>query len=150
MFFSLKNSVAKLIAFWAICLVLPVWAGHYTFDPILLANNNINANDTDLSLFEQGGQLPGTYQVDIFLGDEKVDSTNVTFHAVKSPTGEYSLQSCLTKEQLSRYGVDVDNYPELLPPEKIFSRISKQANVLIWRQFHRPVKSLSFMLCGWC
>ncbi|EKA27187.1 outer membrane usher protein PsaC, partial [Yersinia enterocolitica subsp. enterocolitica WA-314] len=127
MFFSLKNSVAKLIAFWAICLVLPVWAGHYTFDPILLANNNINANDTDLSLFEQGGQLPGTYQVDIFLGDEKVDSTNVTFHAVKSPTGEYSLQSCLTKEQLSRYGVDVDNYPELLPPEKNIQQ-DKQAS----------------------
>lgn len=128
MFFSLKNSVAKLIAFWAICLVLPVWAGHYTFDPILLANNNINANaNTDLSLFEQGGQLPGTYQVDIFLGDEKMDSTNVTFQAVKSPTGEYSLQSCLTKEQLSRYGVDVDNYPELLPPEKNIQQ-DKQAS----------------------
>ncbi|EOA2959229.1 fimbrial polyadhesin usher MyfC [Yersinia enterocolitica] len=99
------------------CLVFPVWAGHYTFDPILLADNNINAN-TNISLFEQGGQLPGTYLVDIFLGDEKVDSTNVTFHSVKSPTGEYSLQSCLTKEQLSRYGVAVDNYPELLPPAK--------------------------------
>ncbi|EKN4186517.1 fimbrial biogenesis outer membrane usher protein [Yersinia enterocolitica] len=110
------------------CLVLPVWAGHYTFDPILLANNNINANaNTDLSLFEQGGQLPGTYQVDIFLGDEKMDSTNVTFQAVKSPTGEYSLQSCLTKEQLSRYGVDVDNYPELLPPEKNIQQ-DKQAS----------------------
>ncbi|WP_186367879.1 fimbrial polyadhesin usher MyfC [Yersinia kristensenii] len=99
------------------CLVFPVWAGHYTFDPILLADNNINAN-TNISLFEQGGQLPGTYLVDIFLGDEKVDSINVTFHSVKSPTGEYSLQSCLTKEQLSRYGVAVDNYPELLPPAK--------------------------------
>ncbi|OWF75485.1 usher protein [Yersinia kristensenii] len=98
-------------------MVFPVWAGHYTFDPILLADNNINAN-TNISLFEQGGQLPGTYLVDIFLGDEKVDSTNVTFHSVKSPTGEYSLQSCLTKEQLSRYGVAVDNYPELLPPAK--------------------------------
>ncbi|CQH12798.1 outer membrane usher protein psaC [Yersinia enterocolitica] len=42
----------------------------------------------------------------------------MTFHSVKSPTGEYSLQSCLTKEQLSRYGVAVDNYPELLPPAK--------------------------------
>lgn len=149
--FFLKNLVVKLIAFLAICLVFPVWASRYTFDPTLLADNNINTNtNTDLSLFEQGGQLPGTYLVDIFLGDEKVDSTNVTFHSVKSPAGEYSLQSCLTKEQLSRYGVDVDNYPDLLPPEKIFSRMSKQANVLIWRRFHRPVKSLSFMLCGWC
>ncbi|MBW5823591.1 fimbrial biogenesis outer membrane usher protein [Yersinia kristensenii] len=98
-------------------MIFPVWAGHYSFDPILL--NNINANtNADLSLFEQGGQLPGTYLVDIILGGEKVDSTNVAFHSVKSPTGEYSLQSCLTKEQLSRYGVDVDNYPELLPPAK--------------------------------
>ncbi|HHX7270697.1 TPA: fimbrial polyadhesin usher MyfC [Yersinia enterocolitica] len=101
------------------CLVFPVWASRYTFDPTLLADNNINTNtNTDLSLFEQGGQLPGTYLVDIILGGEKVDSTNVAFHSVKSPTGEYSLQSCLTKEQLSRYGVDVDNYPELLPPAK--------------------------------
>lgn len=119
MFFFLRNSVVKLIAFLAMCLVFPVWAGHYSFDPTLLVGNNINANTkTDLSLFEQGGQLPGTYLVDIFLGDEKVDSTNVTFHAAKSPAGEYSLQSCLTKDQLSRYGVDVDNYPELLPPAK--------------------------------
>ncbi len=73
MFFFLKNSVVKLIAFLAICLVFPVWASHYTFDPALLVGNNINANTkTDLSLFEQGGQLPGTYLVDIFLGDEKI------------------------------------------------------------------------------
>ncbi|EPA3141667.1 TPA: fimbrial polyadhesin usher MyfC [Yersinia enterocolitica] len=95
--------------------MFPVLAGSYSFDPTLLTESE---NKADLSLFEQGGQLPGTYLVDIILGGEKVDSTNVAFHSVKSPTGEYSLQSCLTKEQLSRYGVDVDNYPELLPPAK--------------------------------
>ncbi|EPB4201948.1 fimbrial polyadhesin usher MyfC [Yersinia enterocolitica] len=96
-------------------LVFPAWANHYTFDPTLLGDNK---NKTDLYLFEQGGQLPGTYLVDIILGGEKVDSTEVAFHSVKSSSGEYSLQACLTKEQLSRYGVDVDNYPELLPPAK--------------------------------
>ncbi|EKN6009242.1 TPA: fimbrial biogenesis outer membrane usher protein [Yersinia enterocolitica] len=95
--------------------MFPVLAGSYSFDPTLLTESE---NKADFSLFEQGGQLPGTYLVDIILGGEKVDSTNVAFHSVKSPTGEYSLQSCLTKEQLSRYGVDVDNYPELLPPAK--------------------------------
>ncbi|MFL4556302.1 fimbrial polyadhesin usher MyfC [Yersinia kristensenii] len=97
------------------CWVFPGRA--YTFDSDLLNNGNTN-DKADLSLFEQGGQLPGTYLVDIILGGEKVDSTNVAFHSVKSSSGEYSLQSCLTKEQLSRYGVDVDNYPELLPPAK--------------------------------
>ncbi|HHH1795480.1 TPA: fimbrial polyadhesin usher MyfC [Yersinia enterocolitica] len=96
-------------------LVFPAWANHYTFDPTLLGDNK---DKTDLYLFEQGGQLPGTYLVDIILGGEKVDSTEVAFHSVKSSSGEYSLQACLTKEQLSRYGVDVDNYPELLPPAK--------------------------------
>ncbi|WP_235895669.1 fimbrial polyadhesin usher MyfC [Yersinia alsatica] len=98
-------------------LVSPVWASHYTFDPALLGDNTAK-DKAELSLFEQGGQLPGTYLVDIILGGEKVDSTEVAFHSVKLSSGEYALQSCLTKEQLSRYGVDVDNYPELLPPAK--------------------------------
>ncbi|WP_050151039.1 fimbrial polyadhesin usher MyfC [Yersinia alsatica] len=117
MFCSLNNLVIKLIVLLAIGLVSPAWANHYTFDPTLLADNNAK-DKTELSLFEQGGQLPGTYLVDIILGGEKVDSTEVAFHSVKLSSGEYALQSCLTKEQLSRYGVDVDNYPELLPPAK--------------------------------
>lgn len=116
---SLNKLVIKIIAFLAIGVVFPVRASNYTFDPDLLGGNNSNASDkVDLSLIEQGGQLPGTYLVDIILGGEKVDSTEVVFHSVKLPNGEYSLQSCLTKEQLSRYGVNVDNYPELLPPAK--------------------------------
>lgn len=116
---SLNKLVIKLIAFWAIGVVFPVRASNYTFDPDLLGGNNSNTSDkVDLSLIEQGGQLPGTYLVDIILGGEKVDSTEVAFHSLKLPNGEYSLQSCLTKDQLSRYGVAVDNYPELLPPAK--------------------------------
>lgn len=107
----IKSVIISLMMTW----MFPVLAGSYSFDPTLLTESE---NKADFSLFEQGGQLPGTYLVDIILGGEKVDSTNVAFHSVKSPTGEYSLQSCLTKEQLSRYGVDVDNYPELLPPAK--------------------------------
>lgn len=107
----IKSVIISLMMTW----MFPVLAGSYSFDPTLLTESE---NKADFSLFEQGGQLPGTYLVDIILGGEKLDSTNVAFHSVKSPTGEYSLQSCLTKEQLSRYGVDVDNYPELLPPAK--------------------------------
>lgn len=117
MFCSINNLVIKLIVLLAIGLVSPVWASHYTFDPTLLADNTAK-DKAELSLFEQGGQLPGTYLVDIILGGEKVDSTEVAFHSVKLSSGEYALQSCLTKEQLSRYGVDVDNYPELLSPAK--------------------------------
>lgn len=125
---SLNKLVIKLIAFWAIGVVFPVRASNYTFDPDLLGGNNSNTSDkVDLSLIEQGGQLPGTYLVDIILGGEKVDSTEVAFHSLKLPNGEYSLQSCLTKEQLSRYGVAVDNYPKLLPPAKN-SQQDEQAN----------------------
>ncbi len=75
-------------------------ARRYFFDPNLLVGGNDNV---DTSLFEQGNQLPGTYLVDIILNGNKVDSTNVAFHSEKSPSGEPFLQSCLTKEQLSRY-----------------------------------------------
>lgn len=118
-FVFFNRLLGKFITYLMIGWVFPVCASHYTFDTELLSDSGVkNEDKADLSLFEQGGQLPGTYLVDIILGGEKVDSTNVAFHSVKSPTGEYSLQSCLTKEQLSRYGVDVDNYPELLPPAK--------------------------------
>lgn len=72
-----------------------------------------NASDVDVSLFEQGGQLPGTYLVDILLNGERVDSLEMDFHQEKDAEGNPFLKTCLTKAQLLRYGVKVDDFPGL-------------------------------------
>ncbi|GCR40521.1 fimbria/pilus outer membrane usher protein [Escherichia coli] len=87
------------------------WADKLTFDPSLF--NDATDNGDKISLFEHGGQLPGDYLVDVFLGDRKVDSAKIQFYSTELPNGEYILKSCLTKEQLSRYGVNVAKFSGL-------------------------------------
>lgn len=82
-------------------------ASEYTFDAALL-NNAEGA--VDVSLFEQGGQLPGTYLVDILVNGERVDRQDVVFSLGQNAAGKPTLIPCLTVEQLSRYGVRVDDF----------------------------------------
>lgn len=85
-------------------------AKNYTFSADMLGGDNKNV---DISLFNQGGQLPGTYTVDILLNGGKVDTQDVVFSLEHGPDGQPYLYPCLTVEQLSRYGVKVEDYPEL-------------------------------------
>ncbi|ECP4590314.1 fimbria/pilus outer membrane usher protein [Salmonella enterica subsp. enterica serovar Muenchen] len=89
-----------------------VWAETYSFDISQLDGSNKNI---DISLLEQGGQLPGTYLVDILLNGEQTDSREMVFHQGKDLQGKLVLKTCLTRAQLIRYGVRVDDYPELFP-----------------------------------
>nr|WP_250189529.1 fimbria/pilus outer membrane usher protein [Escherichia coli] len=82
----------------------------YSFDAALLSGDG---KDTDLTLFEEGGQLPGVYLVDIFLNNARVDSREMTFHITRTPEGRSYLKSCLTREMLDRYGVRTEVYPGL-------------------------------------
>lgn len=77
------------------------WAEEY-FNPHALEIDNPMDNPVDLSQFtSQGGQLPGTYHVDIFLNNEQKDSGDITF--IKGDKG--SLQPMLTPMQLETWGV---------------------------------------------
>lgn len=92
-----------------------IWSGQllavpYTFDPSMLDGGN---SMVDLSLFEEGAQMPGIYPVNIVLGEETVDRRNLAFHLQREPDGKRSLQPCLTVEQLSRYGIRTEKYPGL-------------------------------------
>lgn len=87
-------------------------AREYRFDPVLLDGAGQN---TDLSLIEQGGQLPGTYTVDILLNGQPVDSRAVVFRQVPGASAGAPLQPCLTAEELSRYGVRTEQFPGLQP-----------------------------------
>ncbi|MCK7247711.1 fimbria/pilus outer membrane usher protein [Enterobacter asburiae] len=100
----------------ALAVGLACAAGHgeardYHFDPSLLDGDGQHA---DIALFEQGGQLPGTYTVDILLNGERVETREVTFRQSTGRDGRPSLTPCLTPEQLSGYGVRVEDFPALL------------------------------------
>ncbi|HBA3709469.1 TPA: fimbria/pilus outer membrane usher protein [Escherichia coli] len=85
-------------------------AARYSFDASLIKGGGKNV---DLSLFEEGSQLPGVYPVDIILNGTRVDSRDMVFHTARSPDGKSFLKTCLTREMLARYGVKTEDYPEL-------------------------------------
>lgn len=101
-----KKRVILLPAFLSFFFPLTLMA-EYKFDNVMLGT------DVDLSVFNEGGQLPGVYPVDILLNGDKVDSRNMLFKKTKDAKGVTSLTTCLTKDMLLGYGVKVDDYPSL-------------------------------------
>ncbi|ENE3315911.1 aggregative adherence fimbria II usher protein AafC [Escherichia coli] len=87
-----------------------VIARTYSFNSSLLSGGG---KGVDLSLFEEGGQLPGIYQTDIILNGSRVDSLEMPFHTEKDENGRPYLKTCLTQEMLARYGVKTEEYPAL-------------------------------------
>ncbi|HHX3545964.1 MULTISPECIES: fimbria/pilus outer membrane usher protein [Enterobacter] len=67
-------------------------------------------SDVDVSFFNQGGQLPGMYYVDVVINGKIVDTRNVNFKVIKNVNGLSSLEPCLDAESLSRYGIKVEDY----------------------------------------
>lgn len=103
------NRIALVISLACLGLYgMRVQAQTYTFDVAQLGTS-----DVDISLLEQGVQLPGVYPVDIILNGEHIDSREVEFHLDNTKNGQPFLQPCLTREQLVRYGIKVEDYPRL-------------------------------------
>ena len=83
------------------------------FNPALLEMDGPHTGVRDLSAYEQaGGQLPGTYRVDIYLNNVFMDTRDVVFQQSKGP-GITELQPCLTVDDLAEWGVRVSQFPEL-------------------------------------
>nr|WP_079451256.1 fimbria/pilus outer membrane usher protein [Serratia marcescens] len=94
-------------------VMLPFFSAHarvWSFDATQLDSDEQNV---DIAIFEQGGQLPGRYFVDIVLNGEHVESREMIFHREKDTEGTPTLKTCLTREQLVSYGVNVDAYAGL-------------------------------------
>ncbi|HGM6839720.1 TPA: fimbria/pilus outer membrane usher protein [Serratia marcescens] len=89
------------------CLHGTVSAREYRFDPALLDGGG---SGVDLALIERGGQLPGTYTVDIQLNGQLMSTQAVVFRPGPDKGGKATLLPCLTTEQLSRYGVRVEDF----------------------------------------
>ncbi|WP_370549274.1 fimbria/pilus outer membrane usher protein [Edwardsiella tarda] len=99
-------------------------AKFYSFDASQLAGGG----SVDIALLERGAQLPGTYQVDVILNGERVDAREMVFHLEKNADGEPFLQTCLTREQLLRYGIKVESYPGLFPSIAQGTGVAQVAN----------------------
>lgn len=83
------------------------------FNPELIELDNPGMKGADLSAFESGSQLPGTYRVDVVLGEQVVDTRDIKFDAVKGADGEASLQPCLSEPLLKSWGVKTELFPQL-------------------------------------
>ncbi|EAB8479667.1 capsule biosynthesis protein [Salmonella enterica subsp. enterica] len=105
----MKCSVLALLV-GVVLLPLTVSARSYTFNAALIDGGKGNV---DVSLFNEGLQLPGTYNVTITVNGNTVDSNvPVPFH-LSGDKGKRSLHPCLDTEQLTRYGVNISGYPAL-------------------------------------
>lgn len=91
-------------------LSMPVVARSWEFDASQLGGY---ISDADIALFNQGGQLPGTYSVEVLLNGERVDFREVVFHQQENARGMPVLQPCLSRTQLLRYGIRTEDYPAL-------------------------------------
>ncbi len=105
---------SSVIVIGLVCSSLSGLAHAYTFDASMLDTVDKNV---DISLLNQGGQLPGVYPVEVLLNGERVDSREIDFHLEKNAKGEPFLQPCLSVALLSRYGVKVEDYPALAENE---------------------------------
>lgn len=107
---SYLSRIFKKTALACLCLsTLPgsVQARTWTFDTTALGQ------DVDVSVFEQGGQLPGVYPVDILINGVRQDSRSMDFRSIKDSDGNNRLRTCLTSDQLRQYGVKVEDWPGL-------------------------------------
>ncbi|MGV4935264.1 fimbria/pilus outer membrane usher protein [Serratia nematodiphila] len=89
----------------AVLLPLPVAAKAWQFDAAQLGGD---VTDNDIAVFNQGGQVPGVYHVEIWLNDEWVDTRDVLFREQEDGRG---LSPCLSVSLLSGYGIKTDDYP---------------------------------------
>ncbi|MBS9009113.1 fimbria/pilus outer membrane usher protein [Escherichia coli] len=102
-----------------------VIAKTYYFDASMLSGNMDNI---DLSLFEEGGQLPGVYYVDIFLNGSRVESRELVFNTATDSEGKPYLKTCLTRDMLLRYGVKIEEYPTLFDAVSDINNIDSDEN----------------------
>ncbi|MGF6192415.1 outer membrane usher protein [Serratia sp. 509] len=107
--------MSLLLALEVATVPLPSQARDY-FNPASLELTSDAQSTLDLGQFAvDGGQMPGTYLVDIYLNDSLVDTRDVTFVEVNG-----KLQPQLTASYLGNIGVKLAAFPPLqqLPAEQ--------------------------------
>ena len=93
------------------------------FDPAALELSTGQQKTTDLSYFSrQGGQQPGTYRVNVFLNQEKVDTRDIEF-----VSNNHHLEPVLTVKYLHAIGVNTPAFSAFssLHDGESFSQLGK-------------------------
>lgn len=104
--------LASLACLIATALASATYANEY-FNPELIELDNPGMKGADLSAFEAGSQLPGTYRIDVLIGGQIVDTRDIKFDAVKNAEGETILQPCLSVALLNSWGIKTGLFPDL-------------------------------------
>lgn len=106
-----QSKISLLAALIAMtCAQAAIGADAWVFNPAMVNAGNRNV---DISLFNQGSQLPGTYPVDIYLNGQQVGERDVTFSLERDQDGRPYLYPCLSIAELSGYGIRTEEYPGL-------------------------------------
>ncbi|CDG21730.1 Outer membrane usher protein lpfC (fimD) precursor [Xenorhabdus poinarii G6] len=114
--------ISIFILCFSVLLSLPVTAKNYFRLSALELDDTQSA--IDLSVFSlPGGQLPGQYQVDIFLNGKEKETKKINF--IKRKNGKLFPQ--LTVNNLKQFGVKMSAFPALmkLSPEQVIDDISE-------------------------
>ncbi len=100
------SKLLLLLLVFAPIVVTPAFADDY-FNPNALEVTGENKSNVDLSQFANaGGQLPGSYLVDIYLNNNKVESKNLNFIQ-----NDGRLQPELSVQMLKDLGVRMEAFP---------------------------------------
>lgn len=87
-------------------------ADTFNFEMIKAAGGAGDLQNVNLDYFaEKGGQMPGTYKVDIYLNNRQVDSRSLKF--VSLPNAPGKLYAVISPATLEEYGVKIDVFPKL-------------------------------------
>ena len=114
------NTVARFSAIALFISALsPARAGELYFMADALEKTSSAAKSIDLSRFERGEQLPGTYRVQIWLNHEYVCTDNISFVAING----LGLSPELNRSMLEKLGVRISAFSELaaLPANTIIT-----------------------------
>lgn len=87
------------------------YSREFYFTPNSLEGDSLSRQDIDLSLFSKSNaQLPGTYISKVRLNKQHVPDESITY--VSNSDG--SLRPLFTRSMLRKWGIKVDEYPELV------------------------------------
>lgn len=80
------------------------------FDPNMLkigSGDSVVYNNEDLSLFNEIDSLPGEYQLDLFINNNRIEHRKIYLYAAKNTQGSQQLTPCFQPDELKHYGLDL-------------------------------------------
>ncbi|HBS5892209.1 TPA: fimbrial biogenesis usher protein [Klebsiella aerogenes] len=94
----------------SLCTLPRSWAENY-FNPAFLSDDP--SKIADLSHFEDNGQAPGVYRVDVYLNGALLTTRDIAFHVNNQAADGSGLRACLTPEMLNGMNVNISAFPQL-------------------------------------